>query len=180
MGVSDKTKEALAELSKEFRGIVSDRPPTEAELQRAQNTMTLKLPGSHETIDEVGNSILEIVRFGLPDDYYDTFVRKVQSLNVQAVTDTAKSTIRPDNLVWVVVGDRSKIEAPIRPQNLDEVDSITRSIAHDIRSQYTLAYNPGSNIGNGYQKIRVEARGPAHGHLIVRTRSGYYPGEAVK
>jgi Ca-activated chloride channel family protein len=66
------------------------------------------------------------------------------------------------------------------PQNLDEVDSITRSIAHDIRSQYTLAYNPGGNIGNGYQKIRVEARGPAHGHLIVHTRSGYYPGEAVK
>src|ERR1051325_9009567 len=118
---SDKTKEALAELSKEFRGIVSDRPPTEAELQRAQNTMTLKLPGSHETIDEVGNSILEIVRFGLPDDYYDTFVRKVQSLNVQAVTDTAKSTIRPDNQVWVVVGDRSKIEAPIRELGLGEV-----------------------------------------------------------
>ncbi len=66
------------------------------------------------------------------------------------------------------------------PQNLDEVDSITRSIAHDIRSQYTLAYNPGGNIGNGYQTIRVEARGPAHSHLIVRTRSGYYPGEAVK
>jgi VWFA-related protein len=66
------------------------------------------------------------------------------------------------------------------PQNLDEVDSITRSIAHDIRSQYTVAYNPGGNIGNGYQKIRVEARGPAHSHLIVRARSGYYPGEAVK
>ena len=66
------------------------------------------------------------------------------------------------------------------PQNLDEVDSITRSIAHDIRSQYTLAYNPGGNIGNGYQKIRVEARGPSHSHLIVRTRSGYFPGEAVK
>ena len=66
------------------------------------------------------------------------------------------------------------------PQNVDEVDSITRSIAHDIRSQYTLAYNPGGNIGTGYQGIRVEARGPAHSHLTVRTRTGYYPGEAVK
>jgi VWFA-related protein len=66
------------------------------------------------------------------------------------------------------------------PQNVDEVDSITRSIAHDIRSQYTLAYNPGGNIGTGYQRIRVEARGPAHSHLTVRTRAGYYPGEAVK
>ena len=29
------------------------------------------------------------------------------------------------------------------PQSLDEVDAITRTVAHDIRSQYTLAYNPG-------------------------------------
>ena len=65
------------------------------------------------------------------------------------------------------------------PQNLDEVDSITRSIARDIRSQYTLAYNPGANIGTGYQRIRVEAK-EAHAHLTVRTRAGYYPGETVK
>jgi len=66
------------------------------------------------------------------------------------------------------------------PQSLDEVDSITRSIAHDIRSQYTLAFNPGPNIGTGYQRIRVDVRGPAHTHLTVRTRTGYYPGETVK
>ena len=42
---SDKTKESLDELNKEFRGIVNGRPPTAAELQRAQNSMTLKLPG---------------------------------------------------------------------------------------------------------------------------------------
>lgn len=66
------------------------------------------------------------------------------------------------------------------PQSLDEVDTITRSIAHDIRSQYTLTYNPGANIGTGYQQIRVEARGLGHARLNVRTRTGYYPGEAVK
>jgi len=66
------------------------------------------------------------------------------------------------------------------PQSLDEVDEITREIAHDIRSQYTLAYNPGPNIGKGYQTIRVEAKGPAHTHLTVRTRNGYFPGEAMK
>ena len=118
---ADKTKESLEELNKEFRGIVSDRPPASAELKRAQNTMTLSLPGSRETIDALGSSILEQVQFGLPDDYYDTFARKVRSLDVPAVTDAAKSTLRPDNLVWVVVGDRAKIEAPIRQLGLGEV-----------------------------------------------------------
>ena len=66
------------------------------------------------------------------------------------------------------------------PQTLDEVDEITREIAHDIRSQYTLTYNPGPKIGTGYQSIRVEAKGPGRTHLTVRTRNGYYPGEAMK
>jgi Ca-activated chloride channel homolog len=66
------------------------------------------------------------------------------------------------------------------PQSLEEVDEITRSVAHDIRSQYSLTYNPGGAIGMGYQRIRVEARGPAHTRLTVRTRTGYYPGETLR
>lgn len=66
------------------------------------------------------------------------------------------------------------------PENLDEVDSITHSIAHDIRSQYTLTYHPEQNVGTGYQRILVEAKGQGHTHLMVRTRAGYYPGETVK
>jgi Ca-activated chloride channel homolog len=66
------------------------------------------------------------------------------------------------------------------PRTLDEVNDITREIAHDIRSQYTLAYNPGPRIGTGYQRIRVEAKGRPHQHLTVRTRTGYYPGEALR
>jgi VWFA-related protein len=66
------------------------------------------------------------------------------------------------------------------PQSLDEVNDITRAVAHDIRSQYTLAFKPGNSQSKGYQAIRVEARGPARTRLTVRTRSGYYPGEAVR
>jgi Ca-activated chloride channel homolog len=66
------------------------------------------------------------------------------------------------------------------PQSLDEVNSITRAVAHDIRNQYTLAYNPG-NPKPGYQTIRVDAKAPGgRSRLIVRTRSGYYPGESLR
>jgi VWFA-related protein len=68
------------------------------------------------------------------------------------------------------------------PQSLDEVNEITRSVAHDIRSQYTLAFKPGNAASlKGYQSIRVEAKGPTkNSHLTVRTRTGYYPGETVR
>ncbi len=66
------------------------------------------------------------------------------------------------------------------PQNVDEVNEISRTVAHDIRSQYTIAYNPGPNIGKEYQAIRAEARVAGRTRLTVRTRSGYYPGETVR
>jgi len=64
------------------------------------------------------------------------------------------------------------------PKTLDEVDSISSTIAHDIRNQYTLGYKPSTpkSVG-GYRSIRVEARAKGYSKLTVRTRSGYFPGQ---
>ena len=59
------------------------------------------------------------------------------------------------------------------PQSLDEVNNITRTVAHDIRSQYIIEYNPKNPALDGsFRQIRVVANGP--NHPVVRTRSGYY------
>ena len=64
------------------------------------------------------------------------------------------------------------------PDTIDQVDSITRTVAHDIRSQYTIAYRPkNQNIKPEYQSIRVEARAPGYRNLTVRTKTGYFPPE---
>jgi len=64
------------------------------------------------------------------------------------------------------------------PKTLDEVDEISRTVAHDIRNQYTLGYKPTTpKSAGGYRTIHVEARAKGYGKLMVRTRSGYYPGE---
>jgi Ca-activated chloride channel family protein len=66
------------------------------------------------------------------------------------------------------------------PANLDELDTISRTIGHDIRSRYTLGYksaNPRQD--SGYRTIQVEAQAPGYRRLTVRTRKGYYPGESV-
>jgi Ca-activated chloride channel homolog len=62
------------------------------------------------------------------------------------------------------------------PDSLNQVDSITRTVAHDIRSQYMIAYRPSNQSAQpGYQPVVVEAHVPGYGKLTVRTRSGYYP-----
>ncbi|MGB9071550.1 MAG: VWA domain-containing protein [Terriglobales bacterium] len=63
------------------------------------------------------------------------------------------------------------------PKTLDEVDSISRDVARDIRNQYTIGYKPSTpkNQG-GYRMVKVDAKSRGYGKLVVRTRSGYYAG----
>jgi Ca-activated chloride channel homolog len=64
------------------------------------------------------------------------------------------------------------------PRTLDEVDSISSNVAHDIRNQYTIGYKPTTpKSAGGYRAIHVEAKAKGYSKLVVRTRSGYYPGQ---
>ena len=56
------------------------------------------------------------------------------------------------------------------PKTLDEVDSISRTIANDIRNQYAIGYKPTSPKKAGeFRQIKVEAKAKGHGKLVVRT-----------
>jgi zinc protease len=122
---TDKTKESMAEMDKEFRGIVGDRPIGADELTRIQADETLKLPASRETLDEVGKSILDLMQFGLADDYYESYAGKVRALKPSDISDAAKMVIHPNQLIWIVVGDRAKIEAGVKELQLGELHYLT-------------------------------------------------------
>jgi Ca-activated chloride channel family protein len=63
------------------------------------------------------------------------------------------------------------------PKTLDEVDEISKSVAHDIRNQYAIGYKPTNPRGNGgFRQIHVDAKAKGHGKMMVRTKSGYYAG----
>jgi zinc protease len=46
---------------------------------------------------------------------------KIRALKTSDLDAAAKQVIHPDNIVWVVVGDRVKIESDIRELNLGKV-----------------------------------------------------------
>lgn len=121
---TDRTKESLQELVKELTGILGVRPPTEDELDRAKKSRTLTLPGSWETNNAVLGSLAELVQYGLEDDYFDTYAERVRALGLREIRGVAEKTIHPDRIVWVVVGDREKIEAGIRELNLGPIVEI--------------------------------------------------------
>jgi zinc protease len=116
---ADKTKESIQELQKEFRAIRGGRPATAEELATAQASLTLSLPGQWETSRAVLGSISEIVRFGFDDRYFDGYAARVRAVKLDEVTQAAQ-VIDPARLVWVVVGDRKKIEPGLRELGLGE------------------------------------------------------------
>ena len=121
---TDKTMESLVEINKEMREILSDRLPTEEELAKAKDGQTLRLPGRFETKNAVLGAIVDMVQYGIPEDYYETYSRQVRALDTDDLAEAAKNIIFPDKLTWMIVGDREKVEAGIRGLNLGEFQLI--------------------------------------------------------
>ncbi|HEY1937857.1 MAG TPA: pitrilysin family protein [Candidatus Angelobacter sp.] len=121
---TDKTKESLAELVKEYKNVTSAKPITEAELKDEQSNATLALPGSFETVQQLAGAYSQIIQYGLPEDYFNTFTEKATSVTPESANAIARKFILPDHLIWVVVGDMSKVEQGIRDLNLGDIHKI--------------------------------------------------------
>jgi zinc protease len=121
---TDKTKESMVEIEKELNAMLKDKPLTPEELAKTKKQQVLELAGRWETTAAISGSVAEIVRYGLPDDYFNTYTEKVKTLELPAVEDATKLVLKPDQMIWVVVGDLAKIEPGIRSLNLGEIHYI--------------------------------------------------------
>jgi zinc protease len=120
---TDKTAESLAEVVKEVRRISGTEPPTADEIAMAKSQMTLTLPGRWESSRSVAESLTEMVVFGLPDGWFDGYAARVRAVTPEQVSAATKQ-IRPESVVWVVVGDRKRVEAGVRALGVGEVTVI--------------------------------------------------------
>jgi zinc protease len=81
----------------------------------------LTLPGQWETMAAVGGSLQQLVTYGLAEDYFDTYGTRVGALGVADIARAAKASVHPESVVWVVVGDRQKIEPGLKALGLGEI-----------------------------------------------------------
>ena len=118
---TDKTKESLQELVKELHDAATVRPVTAEELEAAKGRQTLTLAGRWETGSAVSGALREIVTYDLPEDYYATYEKRVRALSTDDLAKAVSSYLAPTHEIWVIAGDRAKIEAGIRSLNLGDV-----------------------------------------------------------
>ena len=118
---TDQTKGALAELRKELTDIVGRKPPTASELDTVRTNTLLGMPSRWETSGAVINSLMDIHQFNLPADYWSNYASTYRAATPAEIEAMAKRIIPDQNHVWVIVGDRAKIEKGIRELNLGEI-----------------------------------------------------------
>ncbi len=118
---TDKTKEAIAEIAAEFDAIITARPPTDPELTIVKRSKTLSLPGRWQTNADIVSALNEVIRFRLPDDYWVTYAADLNRVDIADVSAAAVKYVRPDDVAWVVVGDREKIEPALAELGFESI-----------------------------------------------------------
>ncbi|HEY5971151.1 MAG TPA: insulinase family protein, partial [Pseudoxanthomonas sp.] len=118
---TDRTADSIKELRSEITAFASgQKPATAAEIAKIRASNTLSLPGGYETAAAVQGQISSNLRYGRPDDYIVKYKARNEAMTAADVQAAAR-TLVPASLMYVVVGDLSKIEAPVRALNLGEV-----------------------------------------------------------
>jgi zinc protease len=118
---SDATAAAVRESLMELAAIRGDRPVTQKELEVGRAGLTRGYPRNFETADQLARAAAQLALYGLPDDYYTTFVPRVLSLTETHITDAARRHIDPSRLAAVIVGDRDKAGAQLNELGLGAV-----------------------------------------------------------
>jgi zinc protease len=118
---TNATDSALVELVNEYKRIVGEPIPT-TELTGSVNNLVSGFPSSVQTVQQLTGRIQQLIIWGLPVDFYATYRERLAAVTPEDVRTVASTRLTPNNVIVVVAGDLSKIEAPIRARNLGTVE----------------------------------------------------------
>ncbi|MDI1240756.1 MAG: pitrilysin family protein, partial [bacterium] len=108
------TKEAIVEFMKELNGIRGSIPATQRELDHNKQSIIRRFPAGFETIGNISGQLSNLVVYGLPDNYFNDYIAKIDGVTLGDVNRVAQKYLDPDRMAIVIVGDRSVIEPKLK------------------------------------------------------------------
>ena len=109
---ANRTGDAIAALITQYDRFLEADGVTPQELERTINGNTRSLAGGFETSAQIMGALRSNALFNRPDDYQTTLASRTRALTAAQLDAEAREVIKPDQFVWVVVGDASVV----RPQ----------------------------------------------------------------
>jgi predicted Zn-dependent peptidase len=109
---ADRTGDSILALQEQMRLFVSDKGITPEERERTIRGNILELPGTFETAASVLGAMQSNALYKRAEDFQKTLASLYRAMTVADLDKAARAVIRPNDLLWVVVGDAAKV----RPQ----------------------------------------------------------------
>jgi len=115
---TDQTGPSIATAIADMKAFLSKEGVTAEERERTINGQIRSLPGSFETSSDLLGALVTMDTLGRPDDYYTRLPGRYRAMTAAQMDEAARTTIRPDELIWVVVGDAAKVEPQLKTLGL--------------------------------------------------------------
>lgn len=109
---SEVTADAISETLKEIERMRSEEISID-ELTLATSYLEGVFPIRYETTAAIASALANLVTFGLPADYFDTYRSNIAAVTTGDVLSAAKAHVNPDELQIVVVGNPEVIRSPL-------------------------------------------------------------------
>jgi predicted Zn-dependent peptidase len=109
---ADRTGDSIAALREQIGSFLTTKGVTASELSRTVNGSVRELAGNFETSGAVLGALRQNDLYHRPDNYYETIADRYRALTTAELDAAARKALRPNDIVWVVVGDAAKV----RPQ----------------------------------------------------------------
>lgn len=117
--VTAETGTGLTEIVKILDDLAAnDVPP--AELEKSKQNLIRALPAQFETNAATASSFADLVRHGLPDNWYAGYAAAIRKIGAKDVKAVAKVVTPSKNMVFSIVGDLAKIKPAVDKLGLGE------------------------------------------------------------
>jgi len=113
---SDRTGDSIAVIRALLAGFRSNQPPMPAEINMARANQIRSLPGDFETAGALLGSLERNLSLGRPDTYLETLPERLGLITASEVSTAPMPA--PENLNWIVVGDRETVMPQLRSLGL--------------------------------------------------------------
>jgi hypothetical protein len=101
--------------------VAGARPVTGEEFESIMRNMTSRLPGRFETLGALEGAAIDLVNYKLADDYWAQYGANMRNLTEAQLAEAAKKFVRPDEVVWIVIGDLATVETGVRELGFGDV-----------------------------------------------------------
>jgi len=115
---TDKTGASISAAIADMKEFLTTKGVTEEERDRTINNQIRSLPGSFETSGDLLGALISLDTLGRPDDYYEKLPARYRAMKASDLDAAARKAIRPDDLIWIVVGDAAKVEPQLKDLGL--------------------------------------------------------------